>query len=61
MKGMIEMKIYAYCRVSTEQQNLDRQEDAIKKYVEENNGCLTCINESCKVAYNEKIGYENII
>lgn len=31
------MKIYAYCRVSTEQQNLDRQEDAIKKYVEENN------------------------
>ena len=31
------MKIYAYCRVSTEQQNLDRQEDTIKKYVEENN------------------------
>ena len=30
------MKIYAYCRVSTEQQNLDRQEEAIKKYVEEN-------------------------
>lgn len=31
------MKIYAYCRVSTEQQNLDRQEEAIKKYVDENN------------------------
>ena len=30
------MKIYAYCRVSTEQQNLDRQEEAIKEYVKEN-------------------------
>lgn len=31
------MKIYAYCRVSTEQQNLERQEDAIKRYIAENN------------------------
>ena len=31
------MKIYSYCRVSTEQQSLARQEEAVKKYCEENN------------------------
>ena len=30
------MKIYSYCRVSTLQQSLERQEEAVKKYCEEN-------------------------
>lgn len=29
--------IYSYCRVSTQFQSLDRQEEAVKKYCEENN------------------------
>lgn len=35
------MNIYAYCRVSTTEQNLDRQVEAITKYCEENNIVLT--------------------
>ena len=31
------MKIYSYCRVSTLQQSLERQEEAVKKYCQENN------------------------
>lgn len=31
------MKIYSYCRVSTLQQSLERQEEAVKKYCKENN------------------------
>ncbi len=31
------MKIYSYCRVSTQFQSLERQEDAVKKYCIENN------------------------
>lgn len=31
------MKIYSYCRVSTQQQSLERQEEAVKKYCIENN------------------------
>ena len=31
------MKIYSYCRVSTQYQDLSRQEEAIKKYCKENN------------------------
>lgn len=31
------MKIYSYCRVSTQYQSLDRQEEAVKKYCQENN------------------------
>lgn len=31
------MKIYSYCRVSTQQQSLERQEEAVKKYCQENN------------------------
>ena len=31
------MKIYSYCRVSTQYQSLERQEDAVKKYCIENN------------------------
>ena len=30
------MKIYSYCRVSTQQQSLERQEEAVKKYCQEN-------------------------
>lgn len=35
------MNIYAYCRVSTADQNLDRQVEAIKKYCEEGNITIT--------------------
>lgn len=35
------MNIYAYCRVSTIDQNLDRQYEAINKYCEENNVEIT--------------------
>lgn len=35
------MNIYAYCRVSTVDQNLDRQLEAINKYCEENNVSVT--------------------
>ena len=31
------MKIYSYCRVSTQYQSLDRQEEAVKRYCKENN------------------------
>ena len=31
------MKIYSYCRVSTQYQSLERQEEAVKKYCEEKN------------------------
>ena len=31
------MSIYSYCRVSREEQNLERQEEAVKKYCQENN------------------------
>ena len=31
------MMIYSYCRVSTQQQSLERQEEAVKKYCQENN------------------------
>lgn len=31
------MKIYSYCRVSTQYQSLERQEEAVKKYCEERN------------------------
>lgn len=31
------MKIYSYCRVSREEQNLERQEEAVKKYCQEKN------------------------
>lgn len=30
------MKIYSYCRVSTQYQSLERQEEAVKKYCKEN-------------------------
>ncbi len=30
------MKVYSYCRVSTEQQSLERQEEAVKRYCQEN-------------------------
>ena len=45
IKGSFNNKTFLICSVD-------------KKYVDENSGCLTCINESCKVTYNEKIGYE---
>lgn len=31
------MSIYSYCRVSREEQNLERQEEAVKKYCQEKN------------------------
>ena len=31
------MKIYSYCRVSTQFQSLERQEEAVKRYCQENN------------------------
>ena len=35
------MNIYAYCRVSTEQQNLGRQEEGITEFVNKNNLSIT--------------------
>lgn len=32
---------------------------ADKRYVEEHKGCLLCVNECCKVPYEEKTGYED--
>jgi DNA invertase Pin-like site-specific DNA recombinase len=37
----MKMNIYAYCRVSTEQQNLGRQEEGITEFVNKNNLSIT--------------------
>ena len=40
--GLIKNYVFGYARVSTEQQNLDRQLDALRKY-------------GCDMIYNEKL------
>ncbi len=32
---------------------------ADEEYVDYNKGCVTCINGSCKIPFNEKLGYED--
>jgi DNA invertase Pin-like site-specific DNA recombinase len=57
-------KIYAYVRVSTQEQNLDRQIEAIKEYVKENNIELSerdIISDKASGKDFKRTGYESLI
>lgn len=60
----MDNKVYAYVRVSTQEQNLDRQIEAIKEYAKENNIELSerdIIADKASGKDFKRVGYESLI